>query len=60
MQMTQPKGSKRQRGWPSKKWETAKSGVVFSLDFLFIEQPVAAERAPRSSHASFDGRSRAR
>jgi hypothetical protein len=60
MQKTQQRGSELQRGWPSKKGEMAKSGEVFSLDFLFIEQPVAAERGPQISRDSADVTARAR
>ena len=43
MKKTQPEESEPKRGWPSKKMMMAGSGVVFSLDFLFIEQAYAAE-----------------
>src|SRR5687768_788141 len=43
MNETQPRGSKQGRGWPPKKQKAGKSGEVFSLDFLFIEQAHAAE-----------------
>ena len=46
MKKTQPEGSELKRGWPSKKVKAGRSGKVFSLDFLFIEQTHAAR--PRS------------
>ena len=45
MKKTQPEGSEPKRGWPSKKMMAGRSGEVFSLDFLFIEQTYAAEAA---------------
>jgi hypothetical protein len=45
MLKTEPQGSERSRGWPSKKVMTGGSRGVFSLDFLFIEQAVAAASA---------------
>jgi len=54
MQQTQSQGSKPHRGWPPKKWKTAKSGELFSLDFLFIEQGVAAEATKRGSQHAFN------
>ena len=38
MQKTQLEDSEPKRGWPSKKVMAGRSGKVFSLDFLFIEQ----------------------
>jgi hypothetical protein len=52
MEKTQREGFKQGRGWPSKKGKTARSGEVFSLDFLFIEQAHAAEAAKRVSYRS--------
>jgi hypothetical protein len=60
MQRTQEQGSKQGRGWPSKKDEMARSGKVFSLDFLFIEQGHAVERGERVSYRSFSVLRRAR
>jgi hypothetical protein len=45
MNKTQPRSSELQGGWPSKKMMAARSGEVFSLDFLFIEQEHPAEAA---------------
>ena len=45
MKKTQPEGSELKRGWPSKKVIAGRSGKVFSLDFLFIEQMRATEAA---------------
>jgi len=45
MKKTQPEGSEPKRGWPSKKVMAGRSGEVFSLDFLFIEQTHAVETA---------------
>jgi len=50
MKKTQPEGSELKRGWPSKKMMAGRSGVVFSLDFLFIEQLRATERRERVSY----------
>jgi len=49
MKKIQPRDSKQRRGWPPKKMMAGWSGKVFSLDFLFIEQPHATERAKRIS-----------
>jgi hypothetical protein len=49
MKETQPKGSELKGGWPSKMTMAGRSGEVFSLDFLFIEQAHAAEAAIRVS-----------
>ena len=54
MKKTQAEGSELKRGWPSKKMMMARSGGVFSLDFLFIEQTHAAEAAKRVSHQSIN------
>ena len=59
MKKTQPKGSELRRGWPSKKEMAGRSGEVFSLDFLFIEQAHAVERGERVSHVSFSSLRRA-
>ena len=56
MKKIQPEGSEPKRGWPSKKDETARSGKVFSLDFLFIEQAHAAEAAKQVSYRSLSVR----
>ena len=50
MKKTQPEGSEPKRGWPSKKVMAGRSGDVFSLDFLFIEQAHAAEAAKQVSY----------
>jgi len=44
MKKTQAEGSELKRGWPSKEVMAGRSGGVFSLDFLFIEQTHATER----------------
>jgi hypothetical protein len=49
MKKTQPEDSEPKRGWPSKKVMAGRSGEVFSLDFLFIEQAHAAEAANQST-----------
>ena len=49
MQKTQPRGSELQGGCASKKVMTDRSEKVFSLDFLFIEQPYATEAAKQVS-----------
>jgi hypothetical protein len=49
MNKSQPEVSKPKRGWPSKKVMAGRSGKVFSLDFLFIEQARATEAAKRVS-----------
>jgi len=49
MKKTQAEGSELKRGWPSKKMMMARSGGVFSLDFLFIEPTHAAEAANNGS-----------
>ena len=50
MKKTQPEGSELKRGWPSKKVKAGRSGKVFSLDFLFIEQLRSVERMNRVSY----------
>lgn len=50
MNKTQSEGSEQHGGWPSKKVEMARSGKVFSLDFLFIEQARATEAAKQVSY----------
>jgi hypothetical protein len=52
MKKTQPEGSELKRGWPSKKEMAGRSGKVFSLDFLFIEQSRATEAANNCSNES--------
>jgi hypothetical protein len=59
MKKTQPEGSKPKRGWPSKKVMAGRLGVVFSLDFLFIEQTHAVERGERVSYRSLSALRRA-
>jgi hypothetical protein len=49
MKKTQPEESELKRGWPSKEEMGGRSGGVFSLDFLFIEQTHAMERGERIS-----------
>jgi hypothetical protein len=56
MQKTQLEDSEPKRGWPSKKVMAGRSGKVFSLDFLFIEQPYATERAKRDSYDTLSER----
>jgi hypothetical protein len=60
MKKTQSEGSEPKRGWPSNKMMMAWLGGVFSLDFLFIEQPHAAERAKRVWYGKFTSALRAR
>jgi hypothetical protein len=52
MKKTQPEDSEQQGGWPSKKVMAGRSGKVFSLDFLFIEQAHPAERGMHTSNGS--------
>src|SRR6185436_8847996 len=60
MKKTQQEGSEQQGGWPSKKVMADRSGVVFSLDFLFIEQMHQPERGKRVSYRSLNTTCRAR
>jgi hypothetical protein len=52
MEKAQPEDSEPRRGLPSKEVIAGRSGGVFSLDFLFIEQAHAAEAAKRVLYVS--------